>query len=85
MARLALKRIFNYSSLRWRILEVIYTYVVSRSSHFRWLGDFCLFVSSSLQFSTLTFTLGLSSPVSATLGAGVTDVQTWDAWLVDGC
>lgn len=45
----------------------------------------CLFVSSSLQFSILIFTLGLSSPVSATLGAGVTDVQTWDAWLVDGC
>lgn len=39
----------------------------------------CLFVSSSLQFSTLIFTLGLSSPVSATLGAGVTDVQNWDA------
>lgn len=45
----------------------------------------CLFVSSNLQFSTLIFTLGLSSPVSATLGAGVTDVQIWDAWLVDGC
>lgn len=46
----------------------------------------CLFVSSNLQFYTPFFTLGLGSPaVSTTLGAGVTGVQTWDTWLVDGC